>query len=388
MAPEQARGEAVDARADVFSAGVVLAEMVAAGGRRNAAAREAVWRAVHDEPPRLDDTPWAAVLRKAVADAREQRYSTAAALSRALDEVTLRTSGRRVAAAVSRPGVVHRAGRGLLRRPRARDRGDVEEAAAAASARADRSFRRRQELVPARGARRRARRPGWRVVFATPGNRPFAALAHALAPELSGDVRGRRAADRLRAAGRRGRGRLPLAPPARSRPARPRSVRGAVHAEPAGGAGALRAAARRLALDADVHVLLSMRDDFLFHCQQFREPGPALLRTHGHRPAHRRRPAPGARPAGAQVRLSLRGRSDGRRDAGRGRGRARRPAARRLCHVAALGSARSRARIAHASGLPARSAALAARWRSMPKRRSSASDRIACRSSASCFATW
>ena len=64
-----------------------------AGGARTPAAREAVWRGVHDEPPRLDDTPWAAVLRKAVARVREQRHATAAALSRALDEVTLRTAG-------------------------------------------------------------------------------------------------------------------------------------------------------------------------------------------------------------------------------------------------------------------------------------------------------
>ncbi len=87
------RGDAVDARADVFSAGVVLAELVAPAGARTQAAREAIWRRIHDEPPRLDDTPWAAVLRKAVARSRDQRYPTAAALSRALDEVTLRTTG-------------------------------------------------------------------------------------------------------------------------------------------------------------------------------------------------------------------------------------------------------------------------------------------------------
>ena len=38
---------------------------------------------------------------------------------------------------------------------------------------------------------------------------------------------------------------------------------------PARGAGTVRELLGRLALEADVHVLLSMRDDFLIHCQPF-----------------------------------------------------------------------------------------------------------------------
>jgi serine/threonine protein kinase len=93
MALEQAHGEVVDARADVFSAGVVMAEMIAPEGIRDREARQMLWRAVHHEPPELPDTPWAAVLRKAVAGDREERYATASALARALEEVALRVEG-------------------------------------------------------------------------------------------------------------------------------------------------------------------------------------------------------------------------------------------------------------------------------------------------------
>ena len=75
----------------------------------------------------------------------------------------------------------------------------------------------------------------------------------------------------------------------------------------------------RLALEADVHVLLSMRDDFLFHCTSQEALAPIyseltpLQTPLGHRAA----PRPGA--AGFEVRLPLRRRHPGRRDGGRGR---------------------------------------------------------------------
>ncbi len=81
MSPEQARGEEVNARADVFSAGVVLAEMIAPNGIKTPTTREAIWHGIHLEPPELPDTPWAAVLAKAVARFADQRYPSAAALA-------------------------------------------------------------------------------------------------------------------------------------------------------------------------------------------------------------------------------------------------------------------------------------------------------------------
>ncbi len=51
MAPEQLRGEPLDARADLFAAGMVLAEMVAPEGTAEEAARQRLWAGLHREPP-------------------------------------------------------------------------------------------------------------------------------------------------------------------------------------------------------------------------------------------------------------------------------------------------------------------------------------------------
>ena len=67
MAPEQAAGMKVDARADVYSAGVVLAEMVSPEGIKSLETRQSGWEGVRSEPARLPDSPWAPVLKKAVA---------------------------------------------------------------------------------------------------------------------------------------------------------------------------------------------------------------------------------------------------------------------------------------------------------------------------------
>ena len=93
MAPEQLRGEQLDARADVYAAGVVLAEIVSPGGVKDLESRKSLWEGVRSEPPRLPDSPWKPVLRRAVAKEREQRYHTAHTLTRALEEVTLRVAG-------------------------------------------------------------------------------------------------------------------------------------------------------------------------------------------------------------------------------------------------------------------------------------------------------
>ena len=64
MAPEQAAGQTLDARADVYSAGVVLAEMVSPEGIKSFESRQSVWEGVRSEPAKLPDSPWAPVLKK------------------------------------------------------------------------------------------------------------------------------------------------------------------------------------------------------------------------------------------------------------------------------------------------------------------------------------
>ncbi|NIN72193.1 MAG: protein kinase, partial [Gemmatimonadetes bacterium] len=187
MAPEQARGEALDARADVFSAGVVLAEMIAPGGLRTFEARQEIWRGVHHEPPRIADSPWAALLRKAVAGQKERRHSSAAALARALEEVMLRVAGAEDLepypglASFTEDDAEYFFGRELeveemwrkLQRPHLL--GLIGPSGAGKS-----SFL-RAGLLPVIPT-------GWRAVVTTPGTRPLGALARALVPELAGDT--------------------------------------------------------------------------------------------------------------------------------------------------------------------------------------------------------
>ena len=183
MAPEQARGEEVNARADVFSAGVVLAEMIAPKGIKTPKAREAIWQGIHHEPPELPDTPWASVLRKAVARLAEHRYPSASALARALEEVTLQVEGAEDVhpypglASFTEEDAAYFFGRELeveamwkkLRRPHL--------LALIGPSGAGKSSFLRAGLLPVMPE-------GWRVVVCNPGTTPFQNLARSLLPEF------------------------------------------------------------------------------------------------------------------------------------------------------------------------------------------------------------
>jgi hypothetical protein len=93
MAPEQAAGQQLDARADVYAAGVVLAEMVSPDGIKSYESRQSVWEGVRSEPAEIPDSPWAPVITRAVARDRERRQNSAHTLIRELEDVTLRFEG-------------------------------------------------------------------------------------------------------------------------------------------------------------------------------------------------------------------------------------------------------------------------------------------------------
>jgi WD40 repeat protein len=275
MAPEQARGETVDARADVYAAGLVLAEMLTVGGEGAVSSRRALWKGVRETPPRVPEGPWAAVLRQALDPHPDARPPSARTLARALDEVTLRLPGFEEKrpypglASFTEEDAEYFFGReaeveGLwkkLKRPRLL-------ALIGPSGTGKSSFVRAGLLATLP--------PEWAAVVATPGHRPQQSLAQALVPAFFSDTEAMREflrfeeADAAVSLVSRWRRRhehalivvdqfeelFTLSPPE-------------VQAEYAELLG-------RLVLDADAHVLLSMRDDFLFHCHEYEALEPAF----------------------------------------------------------------------------------------------------------------
>ncbi len=90
MSPEQARGEKVDARSDLFSLGIVLYEMIA--GRQPFSGvnmLDVIGAILHQEPAPIADAPVEAqrIVTKALQKDRESRYQTAQELARDLKEL-------------------------------------------------------------------------------------------------------------------------------------------------------------------------------------------------------------------------------------------------------------------------------------------------------------
>ena len=271
MSPEQAAGFPLDARSDVFSAAVILAEMISLAGATYDG-RKRLWVDLREDPPRVPAGPWSAVLRRALCRSPEGRYPSAGAMARAL-EVERHATGR--AEQSPYPGLrpfTHEDakfffGRELevesllrkLRRPRLR--GVIGPSGAGKS-----SFL-RAGVLPALPA-------GWSALTCTPTDQPFTALAQALAAEMVGDNKAVHLLPRFEEAGTA----IVLARRWRQRHAHALLV--VDQAEELFTLNGIEVQRRfaellgRFVLEADVHVLLSLRDDFLLQCQRFEDLRP------------------------------------------------------------------------------------------------------------------
>ena len=185
MAPEQARGRRWT-RGRTSSRRVSCWRRCCRVGGAAAArtARQALWRAVRETPPRVPEGPWAPVLRQCLAPNPEERPASARDAARALEEVDAPPAGLRGEAPLPGPRIVHR--------------GRTRSTSSAARWRSRRSGRSSSGRVCWRSSDPRARARarscarvccprcpgGWKALITTPGTRPFQALAQALVPRL------------------------------------------------------------------------------------------------------------------------------------------------------------------------------------------------------------
>ncbi|RLE32311.1 MAG: hypothetical protein DRJ61_09800, partial [Acidobacteria bacterium] len=277
MAPEQAAGLSVDARADVYAAGVVLAEMVCPEGIKTSDSRKSLWEGLRSEPVKLPETPWAPVLKKAVAKAADQRYRSAHTLTRALEDVTLRVAGAEDLtpypglASFTEENAEFFFGREAEVEQMWRKLEGAHLLAIVGPSGAGKSSFIGAGLVPHAP-------PGWEIVCCTPGNAAMSSLARLLARETSGDpdavelllrfddpdvavevlARWRRRYDHA----------LLIVDQFEELFTQNTAAEQTRFAELLG----------RLVLEADVRVLLSMRDDFLMQCKLF-EPLQPLFES-------------------------------------------------------------------------------------------------------------
>jgi len=187
MAPEQIRGESVDARADVYAAGVVLSEMIAPSGVRTPDERKKLWEGLHANPPTVPKSPWSRLLSRALAEDREARPRSARELLHELEEVALRVTGAEERnpypglAAFTPDDATHFFGREAEIEAVWKKLQQLHLLALVGPSGAGKSSFLQAGLLPTTP-------DGWRSVRLSPGSAPFLALGRALVPELAHDV--------------------------------------------------------------------------------------------------------------------------------------------------------------------------------------------------------
>jgi WD40 repeat protein len=288
MSPEQARGQRLDARSDVFSFGVVLYELLARQHpfKRDTAAAT-LTAIVEETPADLESSsrgiPPAVggVVRRCLEKARQDRYGSGHDVVVALEAVLAAPSGtaalREVEERSPYPGLspfTEKDAGVFFGRER-----EVEElwgrirsrkllAVIGPSGAGKTSFVRAGVIA--------SRPEGWKAMVATPGAQPFRGLGRVLGPELAGDTEalGRLAdvedpevAVELLGRWRRDAGEALLVVD---------QFEELFTLNPPETQERFATLLARLALEADVHVLLSLRDDFLIRCCEQEPLAPVL----------------------------------------------------------------------------------------------------------------
>jgi WD40 repeat protein len=278
MAPEQVRGETPDPRTDVFALGALLYELAtgrrAFGGTTQGDVLAAILR---DEPPAVTSLNPAAppsletVLRRCLAKRPAERFSSAVEVAAALEAVMASVGPGRAARPPERRGPYP--GLESFRESDAESffgrEGEVAAlwnklperrllAVIGPSGVGKTSFMRAGVLA--------ARPPAWASIVCAPGAHPFRSLGQALAPQLASDPEALQqllgfeeeetAFELMRT----------------WRKAHPEALLVVDQFEelftlaPEDAQGRFAALLGRLAHEADIHVVLSLRDDFLMRC--------------------------------------------------------------------------------------------------------------------------
>ena len=333
MSPEQVQALPLDPSSDIFSLGVVLYEMLARRHPFRRDTAEATLAAIlQDTPAELTSVdrgiPRAVdgIVRRCLEKRREERFQGAHDLSLALEAVLAAPSGAALLqeveerspypglAAFTEKDAAHFFGReGEVAALWEKIRGRKLLAVIGPSGVGKTSFL-RAGVIPARPE-------GWAAVHVTPGSNPALGLARALTPDLAGDAEAM--ADLLSGVAeltQLGQERRVVAAVKRWRDRRAEALLVIDQFEelftlnPPETQQRFALLLGRLVADADVHVLLSLRDDFLIRCSERAAARSRLPRDHAAHGADAGRPASARSscPRGSRATASMTTRSSAR----------------------------------------------------------------------------